>query len=114
MGDDVIKVDKINCEKVAQRIVDCLIGTVFGVASFYHTGSEQKEWPRVINRMVLSGGYHYVNGCITIKFSPNRRIFWDLNDEQVTVRFSDEDDSIIVERILPNGKTIFRVVMVLC
>jgi len=114
MDDDVIKVDKYNCEKVAQKILDCLVGTIFGVASFYHTGMERPEHPRVLTHMVLFGGYVFRDGCLTIKFVPNRRLFWDLNEEKVTVRFSDEDDSIIVERLLPSGKIIYRVIMVLC
>jgi len=113
MTDEIVKVTMENCEAVAQKVVDCLVGTVFGMASFCQV-SDMKNAPKSLNRLVLSGGYRIVDGSVRIKLHPRRQIFWDVRDEQVTVTFSEGDDSIIIERKFADGRILYRVIMVLC
>lgn len=109
--DEVVQVTKDNCEQVAQRVVSGLIGRVFSVVTFYKSQDNRKEAPGLLSNFCLSGGYFLVDNAVTIKLYPRRKIFWDLNVEQVTVIFF-EDGCIEIDRVLPRGKTIFRVCVV--
>lgn len=109
--DDVVTVDKGNCDQIAQKIVNILSGRKFAIVSFYNNVPERHETPTILDERYLCCGYRNIDGCVTIKLFPSRKIFWDLDDEKVTVSFV-EDENIIIERVLPNGRTIFRAIVV--
>lgn len=100
-------VNKENCVDVAQRIIKSLMGKNFSIVSFYHDPSGGREPPTILDRMWLSGDCVFHGGYLEIGLYPRRRIFWDLDEENVSINFID-DGNIIIERALPKGRTIYR------
>lgn len=118
MPEEIVKVDMKNCEFVAKRLVTRLTGAVFGISSFCHESARSPEFPKLLPDHLLKGGYRFVDGYLKIELKrrdgdPTKRaITWDLRDEQVEVCFNSGDSGFTIKRILPNGKIIFRTVMV--
>lgn len=117
---ETVSVNLENCKDIAQRIIDSLKGKVFSVASLYTNVPTKKEIPTVVSGLVLdSSPYNLEEGKLSIKFSPRRKLFWDLSVEQVSVTFLD-DGNLIIERSFsvstdndpPGQRRIYRVIVV--
>lgn len=109
--DQTIVVTRLNCEAVANRIIDLLAGKTFKVNTYYHYKGT-KEAPRVWDRSTIDANYRYNDGCLIIYLHPRRRLMWDLGVENVMVTFLDSGD-LMIERTLSGDRTLYRVVNLL-
>jgi len=102
-----IRVCETNCEEVAKLILERLATKDLTLTSFY---VNKNEAPKVLKNARVWGDYTHDQGKITIRLTPRRNLFWDSRAEKVTVDM-DEYGVIVLKRILPEGKIIFRVIV---
>jgi len=119
--DRVVPVSFENTGLVAAELVEKLKNRTFTVTSFYRNTAAGQETPKIISGLQLydgvlppeydnSKGYVVDGGRTIILLTPRRKISWDLIVENVTVTFLD-DGNIIIQRILPNDSTLWRILI---
>lgn len=106
-----VVVTRTNQSLVARELEEFLKGKVFSVVTTYKIVPSQSFEPTVLPNFSIVGGFEVTEGRMTMPLVPRRRLFLDVDTENVMVTMRDEVVNLSRVRI-DNSLALYRTIVV--